>query len=151
MPKGKVSFTNAKVSWSFDVSAITRAVKDATETGMNDCVDDLVRVSSQCAPHDKGILEKSWGRDVYWSGSKKIVGVVDYSVSEAASGKSFNYALWTHEEVYNLGEGSRQKEPGVGMSGKTYEVGRKYLTRPLYGEADTYKQHIQKMIDEALK
>jgi hypothetical protein len=147
MSRGKVSFKHVKMSWNFDTAHITKEVRDAMELAMNDCVDDLVRVSSQCAPHDKGILEKSWGRDVYWSGPNKITGVVDYSVAEG----DFNYALWTHEEVYNLGPGSQKKPPGVGMSGKTYEVGRKYLTRPLYGEAPTYKQHMQNMINEALK
>ncbi len=151
MARGSVKFGRNKVTWTVDTKKIREDVREAMDLSMNDCVDDLVQVSSQAAPHDKGILEKMWDRDVQWVGKNQIKGTVSYSVTEESSGKKFDYALWTHEEEYNLGEGSKKKPAGVGMSGKSYPVGRKYLTRPLYGEAEAYKEHMQNMVDEALK
>lgn len=125
-------------------------VRKGAERGMNDAVDDLVRVSSEIAPHDKGTLSRSHDRDVSWTGNK-VTGEVTYSVTEASpSGKRFNYALWTHEQTYNLGDGSRAKPGTSGMSGKHYDVGNKYVERPLKGESDAYKAHIAKEIRKEL-
>lgn len=129
---------------SFDISGFLRSldftkseVRAGAERGMNDVVDDLIRVSSHIAPHDKGTLEKSHTREVTWNGNK-ITGEITYSIKEG----DFDYALWTHEMTYNLGEKSRLKPGTEGMSGKHYEVGNKYVERPLKGESDAYKAHI---------
>ncbi|MFA4885448.1 MAG: hypothetical protein WC601_06710 [Desulfotomaculaceae bacterium] len=119
------------------------------EQALNDCADDLVRVSSEIAPHDKGILEKSHAKEV------KVVGVkaeaiVSYTVRERNSKGNFNYALYMHEGVYDLGEGSRRKPGTSGMSGKHYDVGSKYLTRPLEGEKEAYKKHIEEKVHKAI-
>jgi hypothetical protein len=138
-----------KFSLDVDLRKLEQAAdnaKKALERGMNDIVDDLVRTSSETAPHYKGTLEKSWSRDVTWKGNR-IEGEVTYSVKE----DDFNYALWTHEADYNLGEGSLAKPGGTGMSGTSYPVGNKYLTRPLEGEAKTYKAHIAKEIEKELR
>lgn len=136
-----------------NVRKIINAVKSATEEGIHDATDDLVRVSSEAAPHDKGILEQSYSKSVGWSGDR-VIGVVDYSVKEDNGQNGFNYAYWIHEGDYNLGENSQKKAAsggGTGMSGKSYEVGKQFLTRPLYGEYNTYTQHIQKLVDKAVK
>lgn len=117
---------------------IGKIVKQAVDY----CVDDLIRTSSETAPHDKGVLEKSWSKEIKVSATQ-VDAKVTYSVKESDSNGNYaNYALWTHEADYNLGPGSQAKPGGTGMSGKHYPVGNKYLTRPLEGEKEAYKDHI---------
>lgn len=120
------------------------AVRRGAERGMNDNVDDLARISSEIAPHDGGTLEKSYSKEVDWDGNT-IVGTVEYSISEKDRNGNFNYALWTHESEYKLGEGSIAKQISGGTqgnSGRSYGVGNKYLERPLKGESDYFKRHL---------
>lgn len=121
-----------------------RMIKQA-QLGLQDCIDDVVRVSSQNAPHDEGVLEKSWSKQI-----KGNVGTVSYTVKKKG-GKdkkfgNFNYALKMHEGSYTLGEKSLQKSGGVGMSGKQYEVGAGYLGNVIKGEKETYIKHIEEMV-----
>ena len=132
------------------LSRMEREAKDALKQAMDDVADDLVRVSSEIAPHDKGILEKSHAKEV------KVVGVkvdltVSYTVIERNSRGNFNYALYMHEGIYDLGEGSRRKPGTSGMSGRHYDVGNKFLTRPLEGEGEAYRTHIDDEIKRAIR
>jgi hypothetical protein len=132
-------------------AAISKSVHDATYNAMVDVVNNLVKASSQAAPHDKGILEKSWSSYVGRGQDRnQIIGVVSY----AAYNENFNYAIKMHETDYNLGEGSQKKQAatggGVGMSGKRYPVGKKFLTRVLEGERETYVNYIEQKINESL-
>ncbi|MTV49846.1 hypothetical protein GJ688_12775 [Heliobacillus mobilis] len=113
---------------------------------VHDCVDNLVRTSSETAPHDKGILEKSFAMEAT-SNSGTVTATVGYCIKE----RGFNYALAMHELSYRLGPKSLAKPGGYGMSGKRYPVGNKFLTRPLEGEAQTYKQHIERELQKVLK
>jgi hypothetical protein len=121
-----------------------KMVKQA-KLGLQDCIDDVVRTSSQNAPHDEGILEKSWTKQV-----KDLEGTVSYTVKKTggsgAKHGNFNYALKMHEEHYNLGVGSERKTGGVGMSGKQYEVGTGYLGNVIKGEKEAYIKHIEEMV-----
>lgn len=141
-----------KIDIRLDDAIVETELKKRMKTAMHDVVDDLGRTASATAPHDKGILDKKgtgWNTEVYWKNKKHIKGTVEFSVNEG----DFNYALWTHEEVYNLGEGSEKKASsggGIGMSGTSYPVGNKYLERPFNGEADAYMKHIEKTIKEGL-
>lgn len=136
------------------MSRVKKTVRDSIQEAVEDVSDDLVRTSSESSPHRNGILEQSYGKSVAWRGDK-CVAVVDYSVKEDNGQNGFDYGAWIHEdEDYNLGEKSEQKAAGgggVGMSGKSYEVGPKFLTRPLHGEAETYKNYMQSIVDENLK
>lgn len=135
---------------NFDYDAFLRsldytetAVKDAAKKGMEDCVDDLQRTAIDAAPIDKGQLRRSTDKRIYYRmNDSSIVGEVSFSAVE----HGFNYALWTHEMAYNLGEKSLQAPGGIGMSGSMYHVGNKYLERPAQGEAETYKKHIAEVI-----
>jgi hypothetical protein len=144
----------AKVTVKINLNNVNKQIKRAVQEAIQDCADDLIRTSSETAPHDKGILEQSYGKSVYWNGNKYIA-MVDYFVREENSQGDFNYAYWIHEnEDYKLGPNSEKKAEGgggVGMSGTAYPVGNHFLTRPLYGEQEAYKQHIQNVIDEAMK
>jgi len=132
-----------------EFKAYSKKASNTVNRALNRVLDDLVRTSSQSAPHDKGILEKSWSKEVKLEGLSPV-GIVSYTVKKAGgAGKqngNFNYALKMHETNYNLGEGSRAKPGGTGMSGKTYPVGKGFLAGVLNGEAETYQKHIDKAI-----
>ncbi|MBC9785505.1 HK97 gp10 family phage protein [Heliobacterium chlorum] len=125
---------------------VEKDIRNRLKQAVHDCADDLVRASSETAPHDKGILEKSFAKEVT-ANSRTVTATVDYSVKEGG----FNYALAMHELNYRLGLGSLAKPGGYGMSGKHYPVGNKFLTRPLEGETQTYKQHIERELQKILK
>jgi hypothetical protein len=109
-----------------------RTVK-AAQRATHDAVDDLARISQNIAPIDKGTLRRSVDKDVRIDGTK-VIGEVSFSATEESSGYGrFNYALWTHEMDYELGD---QSKAAPGTDG--YEVGNKYLERPLKGEAEKY-------------
>lgn len=138
-----------KVTVKVNRRAITKKVREATEDAVYDVSDDLVRTSSAATPHWKGQLEKGYGREVAWSGDK-VVATVDYS----ALNEGYDYAPWIHNGDYELGPKSQEKAAGgggVGMSGKAYPVGNKFLTRVLYGEEQAYTDHIEKSIKQSLK
>lgn len=127
-----------------DISRLMRNLRMTNEVvvnggkrGVNDCLDELIRISSDIAPIDKGILHKAHAREVNVT-QTGINGTVEYSVNEGG----FNYALWIHEGEYNLGEESRQRPGTSGWSGKNYDVGNKYLERPIKGERESFLKHI---------
>ncbi len=131
---------------------IHNTVRNTSINTMQDCMKDLERVASETAPLDEGDLEKGGFRDVDVNGSK-IVGWVGFEAWADAPNRSydFNYAIWTHESDYNLGDRSRKKSGGRGLSGKSYSVGKKYLTRPHEGEAPTYRNILEQEIKNALR
>lgn len=133
-----------KIKSTVNLKGTGKQIERNALLGLQDVLDDLVRTSSQSAPHDEGVLEKSWTKQI-----TNNVGTVSYSVKKKG-GKdkkfgNFNYALKMHEDQYNLGEKSLQKAGGVGMSGKQYPVGTDYLGGVLKGEEATYIKHIEKM------
>ncbi|PEM08504.1 hypothetical protein [Bacillus wiedmannii] len=132
-----------------NIARITQRVMSATEEAIYDVSDDLIRTSSETAPHDKGILEQSYGRDVRKMGSQ-IIAAVDYSVR---ADNGYDYAEWIHEGTYNLGPNSEAKAAsggGTGMSGQSYEVGNKFLSGVLEGEGQAYRDYIEKVIKDSL-
>ncbi|MBX6361284.1 MAG: hypothetical protein IRZ03_14530 [Acidobacterium ailaaui] len=124
-------------------AAVLKAEHDALE----DATDDLLRISSNIAPIDTGQLRRSGRKEITMRGAgHELVGHVYFSATEE-SGKygRFNYALWTHEMDYNLGPVSRQA-PGV----DGYEVGNKYLERPLRGESRKYLRWVAEEIGKVM-
>ncbi|WP_431819263.1 hypothetical protein LWL40_27465 (plasmid) [Bacillus thuringiensis] len=104
------------------------ALKGA-EKGLNDCVDDLIRISSNLAPIDKGSLRKSHTKKLRVSATG-----VSADVSFSIRGRNgFNYAVAMHEWSYT---------PSQGGSYMGYAVGRKYLERPLKMELPKYTHWI---------
>ena len=125
-----------------------KRVDEASNLAINDMTDELTRIASDIAPIDKGTLrisntkttKKNWYNGMY-------EGSVSFSVLE----DGFNYALYMHEGVYELGEQSKQATGTTGWSGKRYEVGRKYLQRPLDGEREAFIEFYRKSIDKAVE
>lgn len=132
--------------------AIHNTVRSTAISTMEDCMKDLERVASETTPYDEGDLEMGGFNDVDLAGAK-IIGWVGFEAWNDHPNRSydFNYAIWTHEENYNLGDRSRKKTGGRGLSGKSYPVGNKYLTRPHEGEAKTYRDKIEENIKDALQ
>lgn len=122
-----------------------RRAMDGAEKGMTDVVNELVRIASEITPFDKGTLRKSHTSKIIKKAGD-IEGEVTFSVKEG----DFNYALWIHEGVYELGEESEEQTGTSGWSGKSYDVGRKYLERPMKGEERAFKEHIANVIKNEL-
>ena len=133
-----------------DLLRMQTNLKPALKRAVEDCVDDLVRVSSEIAPHDRGILERSSAKEIL-AGDTEARATVSYAVREAHSGGNYNYALKMHEGDYNLGPGSQAKPGTEGMSGRHYDVGNKYFERPLEGEKEAYTDHIKEELARAIQ
>jgi hypothetical protein len=139
-------------SFNFDLSDflqgvnLTQAnVKEAAKRGIHDSMDDLKRISVNIAPIDEGDLRRSASYRVTPK-ANSIVGEITFNVTTESAGYGrFNYAYWTHEMDYNLGEQSSQA-PGT----DGYEVGNKYLERPLKGEAEKYVRWIAEEIRDSV-
>ena len=124
---------------------VQRSVKSAVRNSIRTIGQDIARTASESAPHLTGDLEASYA--VNYSSGSVIKATVEFSVFK----DGFNYAMAMHEWTYKLGEGSRAKGGGTGMSGKSYPVGRKYLTRVLEGEEQAYIDYIKQKVSEALR
>ena len=131
---------------------IMKAVEKSTYTAMTKSMKDLERVASETTPYEEGDLEMGGFHGVDKQ-SDGVMGWVGFEAFNDNPNRSydFNYAIWIHEETYNLGDGSKQKSAGSGISGKSYPVGNKYLTRPLEGEAPAYREIIKQDVKRALR
>lgn len=126
------------------VKKISRDTQDAIRKSVRTVAQDLARTSSETAPHEFGDLEDSVNVSYSANG---LTAEISFSVFS----DGFNYAIAMHEWTYNLGEGSQRKTGGTGMSGKSYSVGRKYLSRVFEGEQLTYVDYIRKEVNKQLK
>lgn len=135
-----------------NMKKIEKKVFNASVKTMKFAMKDLERVASETAPYEEGDLEMGGFRDVDIEG-KKIIGWVGFEAWNDNPNRSydFNYAIWIHEETYNLGEGSLQKGGGRGLSGATYPVDNKFLTRPHEGEAPFYRDKIEQEVKKTLR
>jgi hypothetical protein len=128
------------MSFEWDASSLfshldikEKATQQVVEQRVGDATDDLARISSNIAPIKSGNLRQQVDKSVN-AKTGSIVGEVTFSAVENSSGYGrFNYALWTHEFMDSLGELS-QASPGT----DGYEVGSKYVTRPLEGERERW-------------
>jgi hypothetical protein len=116
-----------------EISRMEERVIQDIEVGVNEVLEDLLSVSQKLAPLDEGGLMESGSVNPVINQGGEIKGQVGYSKE---------YALRMHEDVYNLGEISRQKPSVDGMS-----VGRKYLSQPLDKYGQKYVDHIASKIE----
>lgn len=124
------------------LEAKERVAEAASIAAMQKSVDDLERIATNIAPIDTGQLRRSATKSVKPLPGGVVMGEVGFS----AYNGEFNYALWTHEMLYNLGP---QSQAAPGTDG--YSVGNKYLSRPLYGEAPKYFSWWSAAMAQALK
>jgi hypothetical protein len=118
---------------------ITPIVRDAIKT----VTMSLANTASGATPHEEGILQGSYTVNFKGSNGKKIIGTVEFNVTAGG----YNYAISMHEWNYTPRKSGRA---GTGMSGASYPAGNKYLTRPLEGEKDAYRDYIAREIDRFL-
>lgn len=126
-------------------SQYSRQAQQVYKQSLNEIMDDLVRTSSASAPHKTGTLEQSWSKELKVQGSEPY-GIVSYSASSRGGNGNYNYALKMHEGGYELGERSKAKSGGTGMSGRHYPVGAGFLGGVLQGEEQAYKNHIEQAL-----
>lgn len=117
------------------------------DNGMRDAFTDVIldvkRVSSESAPHRTGFLENN-----RYSIEEKSSGFVGYVGFEARSKRNFDYATWTHDADYNLGEKSRRKRGGASSFGNgIVPVGKGYLQNTVDRNSRGYLD----FLDEAYK
>jgi hypothetical protein len=139
-----------------NVRKMDRDIKATVKDTMRDCMNDLARVSSETTPLEDGHLEQAWNILVEQPNSYDTKGFVGYSCwADQPRSYEFDYAIWIHEEHYNLGPLSQVKQNGTGgghgLSGAIYPVGRKYLERPFNGEANTYRSIFETNIKETIE
>ncbi len=118
---------------SRNLDRLVNKVMTAAETGVQDACDDLLRVSRNIAPLDKGTLRMTSFSDVKKT-RDTVEGEVVYSAVESGPGGRFNYALRMHE----MGEYKNPTTPGTRP---------KYLSGPLQERANLYDQ----MINDAIR
>jgi hypothetical protein len=127
-----------------NMEAATLRVRQAAKLGVQDSVDDLKRIAVDIAPIDSSDLRRS-GHATVTETSTNIIGEVSFSAVDTTGGQHFNYAIWIHEGEYNLGPLSAAA-PGT----DGYEIGNKYLERPLKGEAEKYVRWIAEEVEDAV-
>lgn len=125
-------------NFTSSMTKIANNVNKCGVTAMQDCVDDLARISSNIAPIDKSSLRKSHKKSVKQQGDT-VVGEVSFS---AYGRGNFNYAIAMHEWSYT---------PSQAGSFNGYAVGAKYLERPLKGESEKYLRWFGEGVQKGLK
>lgn len=133
---------------SVDMSAkIRKAVINNMTDAIVDVTLDLKRVASKSAPHDTGFLEKNAKHEIYASDT-----TAEGSVSFSAIEDGFNYAEWTHNADYELGDKSAKKQGGKSRFGSgIVPVGKGYLENALQTNKQGYMKHIEDKYREALR
>jgi hypothetical protein len=127
------------------IQHIKQEIHQAAKRGTEDSLDDLKRISTEIAPIDTSNLRRS-AKTRVTEVANQIVGEITFHAVEMTSSGRFNYGLWIHEGEYNLGPLSAAA-PGT----DGYEVGNKYLERPLYGESSKYKSWIDEEVRDVLR
>jgi hypothetical protein len=119
-----------------ELAHLENKVIESVEIAVNEVAEDLLSISQELAPLDEGGLMESGSTEpaVYQNG--EIKGRVGYTKE---------YAIRMHEDVYNLGETSKQKPNVDGMT-----PGRKYLSKPLDKYGQKYTDHIMSKMEGAL-
>ena len=136
--KLKITDNTAKLD-----KAITQGLTDA----FTDIVLDIKRVSSESAPHKTGYLENN--RFSITETSKGIEGYVGF---EARSKRGFDYATWTHDKDYTLGEKSKAKRGGRSKYGAgAVPVGKGYLKNTIDNNRAGYTEHLGGRFKYAIK
>ena len=119
-----------------ELSRVEDRVIQNVEVGINESLEDLLSAAEALSALDEGGHMESGSVEPVTTQGGEMIGRVGFSKE---------YSLRLHEDVYNLGETSRQKPDFDGM-----KVGRKYLERPLDKYSDKYIDHIISKIEGEL-
>lgn len=125
-----------------------QVVFDAVKDCMDDIRDDVSEVSESLTPYKTGKLESSQYVRRYYKNLQKCY----FTISYKGENKGFDYATWTHDEKYNLGEGSRAKRPARSRFAKgTLTVGTGYVSQIQEASEDNWARFISTNIGKKLK
>jgi hypothetical protein len=137
---------NMRVDFVDNSKLLERKVKSAMKDAVLDVTLDMKRVASASAPHDTGFLEKQAQHEIFVA-NQYVEGTVGFS----AVHDGFDYARWTHDEEYNLGEKSARKRGGKSRFGNgTVPVGQGYLENALNMNKQGYLQYLEQKYRESL-
>lgn len=135
----------SRVNTTDNFSRIAKEIESSAKESFDTVATDLKRVSSGASPVDTGHLEKNHMNITYGSDVWEAVIYFD------AFNGTFDYAKWTHDEHYNLGERSRKKAGGSSRFTGHVPVGRKYLQRTKEQGEGNYIRHIGESIQRAIR
>lgn len=140
---GAIQF-NIKARGFDNFKGLSKAVFEGVKDAMDDIRDDMVDTTESLAPHKTGKLEKSHRtRRMYKQGQN-----VSFTIAYRAMNRGFDYAEWTHDEKYNLGAGSRAKQPKKSRFSKTaFRVGRQYVSKVIKATSKGRNDFIQHTIN----
>lgn len=144
MAKGLKIEATGLDAWKNADQILFDAVKDA----MDDIRDDFNMVSESLTPYKTGKLENSRYTRRYYKNKDNVY----FTVSYKAINKGFDYATWTHDADYNLGEGSRAKRPARSRFAKgSLRVGKGYMSQVQEASQEAWTEYINHTINRKLK
>lgn len=118
----------------------------AMKEAFQDILLDISNTAKGSAPHWKGRLEKGITHTLINS-KAYFEGTVGVSVSE----KGFDYGIYRHDHPFKLGEKSKKKSGGKsGISGKSFEVGHGFISRPMDEGKEAYLGYIDQKFQQAI-
>lgn len=116
---------------------VDKRINKAMRNAFTDVVLDVKRVSSASAPHDSGFLEKN--KHTIKNRKGTLVGEVSFE----AKNDGFDYAEWTHNADYDLGEKSKRKGGGKSKYGSgSIPVGKNYLGNTVEMSEKGYMEYL---------
>lgn len=140
MATGGISYTVKTVKLEAKIRQRLRETPLAEQQIMHQVAAYIEGQAKNRAPKDIGTLETSI-RSMVAESPKGMVAVVYVPVNacvvESEDGRSFNYAIAMHENDYNPGPKSLDKQRKLGVV-----VGRKYLVRAISENAEEIKKRI---------
>ncbi|HID0815700.1 TPA: hypothetical protein ACXNW3_001160 [Clostridium botulinum] len=145
MAKGlKIEATGLE-AWNDAGQVVFNAVKDA----MDDIRDDFKDVSASLTPKKTGRLEKSQYVRRYYKNLEKCYFTVSYKANNPKDG--FDYAKWTHDADYSLGDISRSKKPARSRFARgSLRVGKGYMSQVPEASSEGWTEFISKNIERKL-
>lgn len=128
----------------------SKAVFEAVKDAMDDIKDDVVEVSSSLAPHKTGRLEQSHFTRRSYVNLQKCTFSIRYKAENPKDGYDYSGAM--HDSSYNLGEGSRAKQPAHSRFARgSLHVGRGYLSQVIEASEEQWDEYIAYTVERKLK
>lgn len=125
-----------------------KAVWEAVKSSMDVIKDDVKEVSRSLTPMRTGKLQST----AFTRRNYKTMESCNFSISYRATNNGFDYAKWTHDADYKLGEGSMRKRPIQGKFARgSLKVGKGYLKQVEDASSEEWTKFIAKNVSSKLK
>lgn len=127
-----------------------QVVFDAVKDCMDDIRDDVNMVTESLTPFKTGTLEAGRYTRRYYKNLDKCYFTISYKANNPKDG--FDYATWTHDADYNLGEGSRAKRPARSRFAKgLLTVGKGYMSQVQEKSENAWTEYIRTNVMRKLR